>query len=152
MVWIVVSRVPLATTYAGQSHWTTPVPVVIYGLLMVAVSLAFVRLLYAASRHASSAQLAAHNLVEARLSLALAGTFLLGALCAWFVPRSAFLFYATTPLVRRLHRSLSGQHESSSRGVEQRNPWLLVEGALPSHSQSRLPSLRSRCRRSLRTA
>ena len=45
-----VSLVPFATAYAGESHWTAPLPVIIYGLVMVAVSLAFVRLRFAASR------------------------------------------------------------------------------------------------------
>ena len=47
-----VSLIPFVTAFASESYWTAPLPVSLYGLVMVAVSLAFVRLRTSAKRHA----------------------------------------------------------------------------------------------------
>ncbi len=100
-----VSLVPFVTSFASETHWTAPLPVILYGLVMVAVSLAFVRLRAIASRHAQDEAARAHQLAEVRISLLFAGAFLLGAVCAWFAPRSALVLYAGAPLARGLLRS-----------------------------------------------
>jgi uncharacterized membrane protein len=92
-----VSLVRFATTFASESHWTAPVPLVLYGVVMIALSLAFVRLRVAASKCAEDERVAADRLAEVRISLLPATTSLIGSLCA-FVPRSALLRYAVTPV------------------------------------------------------
>lgn len=94
------SLIPFVTAFASESYWTAPLPVSLYGLVMVAVSLAFVRLRTCAKRHARDEQAAAHHAAEARISLFFAGASLLGSICGWFVPKSALLLYAAAPMAR----------------------------------------------------
>jgi uncharacterized membrane protein len=101
----VVSLVPFATAFASEAHWTAPLPVVAYGMVMVGVSLAFVRLRVIASQSTSDAQVQAHHRLEARISGWFAVTFLVGTACAAFLPQSALLLYAAAPVARALRRS-----------------------------------------------
>jgi uncharacterized membrane protein len=97
-----VSLIPFVTAFASESYWTAPLPVSLYGLVMVAVSLAFVRLRTTAKCHAHNEQAVSHHTAEARISLIFAIASLLGAICGWFVPKSALVLYAAAPLVRGL--------------------------------------------------
>ncbi len=106
----VVSLIPFTTAFASESHWTAPLPVVAYGMVMIAVSLAFVRLRIIASQSTIDPQVQAHHRLEARISLLFAVTFLVGALCAWFLPQSALLLYAAAPVARALRRSFIRPH------------------------------------------
>jgi uncharacterized membrane protein len=99
-----MSLIPFATAFASESHWTEPVPVVIYGVVMASVSLAFAHLRRMAARSAGTAPLKAHHLVESRISLWMLVIFLLGSTAAWFAPRAGLLLYALIPLARRAHR------------------------------------------------
>lgn len=96
------SLIPFVTAFASESYWTAPLPVSLYGLVMVAVSLAFVRLRITAKRHARNELGAAHHAAEARISLFFAVASLLGSICGWFMPKSALVLYAAAPLARGL--------------------------------------------------
>ncbi len=100
------SFIPFATAYASESHWTEPLPVFVYGLLMAVVSLAFAHLRKVAGKSASTPDVRARHLAEAGFSRALALTFMVGAVLGWFLPRSAIFLYALVPLGRRLYRRL----------------------------------------------
>ena len=100
------SFIPFATAYASESHWTEPLPVLVYGLLMAVVSLAFAHLRKVAGKSASAPEVQAHHLAEVGFSRVLAVTFLAGAVLAWFLPRSAIFLYALVPLGRKLYRRL----------------------------------------------
>jgi uncharacterized membrane protein len=97
-----VSLIPFVTSFASESYWTAPLPVSLYGLVMVAVSLAFVRLRITAERHTHDQQSAAHHAAEARISLFFAVASLLGSVCGWLMPKSALFLYAAVPLTRGL--------------------------------------------------
>ena len=99
-----VSFIPFATAFASESHWTQPAGVVLYGLVMAAVSLTFVHLRQAASQSSPDSGVKAHHQAEKRVSLLLALTFLGGAGAAWFAPQSALFLYALVPLARRIYR------------------------------------------------
>jgi uncharacterized membrane protein len=99
-----VSLVPFVTAFGSASHWTAPLPAVLYGLNMAAVSLGFVRLRRAAGRIAVDPAAVAHQRAEALFSLTLVVTFVIGALCAWFMPRSALVLYAIAPFMRFITR------------------------------------------------
>jgi uncharacterized membrane protein len=99
-----VSLIPFATAFASESHWTQQFPVLLYGLLMAAVSLAFVRLRLAALKHLPDAATQSAHRTEIHISLALVLMFLVGASIAWFIPRSALLLYAMAPLARQFFR------------------------------------------------
>jgi uncharacterized membrane protein len=103
------SLVPFVTAFASESHWTAPLPVSLYGVVMVAVSLVFLRLRMTAKRHVRNEQDAVHHSEEARISLFFAAASLVGALCGWFMPKLALLLYAAAPLTRGLFWSLSHQ-------------------------------------------
>lgn len=103
----VVSFIPFATSFASETHWLETFPVVLYGLLMALVSLAFVNLRHAASQGSNTPSKAAHHLAEMRVSQVLALTFVAGAIAAWSAPRWALILYALVPLVRRLHQRIA---------------------------------------------
>ncbi len=100
----VVSLIPFATAFASQSNWKAPLSVAAYGIVLVAVCLAFGHLRLVAGKSTADAKAAEHYRKEARISLALAALFLLGSLCAWFLPISALFLYAAGPLLRGLLR------------------------------------------------
>ena len=99
-----VSLIPFATAFAGETHWASPLAVALYGAVMVAVSLMFVRLRLAAALQAKDEAAAAHHRREAALSTRLAVLFVAGTALGWFYPRMALVVFAATPLVMRLRR------------------------------------------------
>jgi uncharacterized membrane protein len=96
-----VSLVPFVTAFAGEAHWREPLPVMLYGLVMAAVSLAFARLRVMARRLAKNAAGTADHREEARKSLRMAALFLVAAACAWFLPRAAPILFVLIPLTLR---------------------------------------------------
>jgi uncharacterized membrane protein len=98
------SFVPFATAFAGEAHWNAPLPVAIYGLVMLAVSLAFFRLRVVASRCTEDRASKSKQLGESRTNLYLAGAFFVAICCTAFAPRLALSLYAIASLVGVVHR------------------------------------------------
>jgi hypothetical protein len=104
----VASFVPFATAFAGEAHWNAPLPVAIYGLVMLAVSLAFCRLRVAASRCTEDLALKSRQLREAHTSRYFAVAVFVAICCTAFAPRLALSLYAIVSLigvVQRCHQA-----------------------------------------------
>lgn len=99
------SFIPFATAFASDAHWTQPVPVVLYGLLMAGVSLSFARLRQVALNCLAEAALRPRLADELRSSLFMALAFLVGAAVTWFAPRWGLVLYALAPAYRLIKRS-----------------------------------------------
>jgi TMEM175 potassium channel family protein len=95
-----MSLVPFALAFASETHWTEPVPVALYGVVMLAASGGFAVLRLAIGRHARDAKLYADQRVQAATTLALGGVFLAGSVVAFRAPLAALLLYAVVPLFR----------------------------------------------------
>jgi len=104
LVLFAMSFIPFVTAYAGESKWSEPLAVSLYGLVMAAVSLGFVRLRLAAIACAQNERDAVNHKVEFELGMILIAAFLAGAACAWYVPRWALIIYVLASLLRQLHR------------------------------------------------
>lgn len=100
------SLIPFATAFAGEEHWSTPVPVVLYGGVMVSVSLSLGHLRMKLSRRAVSPQTAAQAQTEARRSYRLALFFLAAALSAFAHPRLGLVVFVAIPIVLRVASGL----------------------------------------------
>jgi uncharacterized membrane protein len=98
------SFIPFVTAFASDAHWTEPVSVVAYGLLMALVSMAFAHLRRVANFGSPSGEQRAQSATEVRLTLLIGLGFLLGAGFAWFVPRWGLVLYALAPLLRLAQR------------------------------------------------
>ena len=103
-----MSLVPFATAFAGESHWTAPVPVALYGLVMLSTSLAFVAFRIATGRQSGDAKVLAHQRREARITLFVGATFLAGVAASPYEPRLALFLYAGVPLGRLAYRMSRG--------------------------------------------
>lgn len=103
----VASLIPFATAFAGEAHWKSAVAVATYGLVMIAVNLAFSYLLMAARRCAPDVVAAARYRQEARTSCLFASLFLAGTLTVFFAPRLALVVFTLTPLLIAAHRRRS---------------------------------------------
>ena len=95
-----MSLVPFALAFASETHWTQPVPVALYGVVMIAASGGFVALRLAAGRHSQDSRILAHQRVQARTTLVLGCAFLGGSVAALYAPRAALFLYAVVPLFR----------------------------------------------------
>ena len=95
-----MSLVPFALAFASETHWSEPVPVALYGVVMLAASGGFVCLRLAAGRRAGDALIFADQRAQAITTLVLACAFLAGSVVAFYAPRGALLLYALVPLVR----------------------------------------------------
>ena len=95
-----MSLVPFALAFASETHWTEPVPVALYGVVMLAASGGFVWLRLAAGSHSRDAKVYAHQLVQATTTLVLGCVFLAGSAAAFYAPRAALFLYALVPLFR----------------------------------------------------
>jgi TMEM175 potassium channel family protein len=95
-----MSLVPFALAFASETHWTEPVPVALYGVVMMAASGGFVWLRLAAGMHSQDAQVLAYQRVQARTTLVLGCAFLGGSIAAFYAPRAALFLYALVPLFR----------------------------------------------------
>jgi uncharacterized membrane protein len=98
------SFIPFVTAFASDAHWTEPVSVVTYGLLMALVSAAFAHLRRVARFISPTGEQREQSASEIRLTLLIGLAFLLGAGAAWFFPRWALLLYALAPLIRLFQR------------------------------------------------
>ncbi|HMA87214.1 MAG TPA: TMEM175 family protein [Burkholderiales bacterium] len=95
-----MSLVPFALAFASETHWTQPIPVALYGVVMLAASGGFVWLRLAAGSHAQDAQVLAYQRVQATTTLVLGSAFLGGSVAAFYAPRAALFLYALVPLFR----------------------------------------------------
>ena len=98
------SLIPFATAFAGEEHWSSPLPVVLYGLVMLAVSLTFGRLQMKLSAQSADIQASAHNRSTAKRSYRLAFLFLVGSASALAHPRLGLLFFVAIPIGLRIVR------------------------------------------------
>lgn len=98
------SLIPFATAFGNDSHWTQPVPVALYGLVMTCVSVAFVNLRRVA--RPVTVERVDVQAAETRVSALMGAAFLLGAGIAWRAPRLSLVCYALVPLALMIHRRL----------------------------------------------
>ena len=98
------SFIPFVTAFASDAHWTEPVPVVLYGLVMACVSAAFIHLRRVAAASSPHIQQSERYAAQERVGVLMGIAFLLGAGAAWFAPRWSLGFYALVPLLRVLER------------------------------------------------
>jgi len=99
-----MSLVPFATEFAGEAHWTEPIPVALYGVVMLAASAGFVWFRLAAASHSRDPALVAHQRTQAAVTLAIGCTFLVGSLAAFYEPRLGLFLYAAVPLGRVINQ------------------------------------------------
>jgi uncharacterized membrane protein len=97
-----VSLVPFATAFAGEEHWSSPLPVVLYGLVMLAVSLTFARLRMKLSAHSTDPQASARSSRDAKHGYRLALLFLAGSASALAYPRLGIVFFVAIPITLRV--------------------------------------------------
>ena len=95
-----MSLVPFATAYAGEAHWTEPIPVACYGVVMLAASGGFAIFRLAAGHHANDAAVLAEQRLQARITLGVGCAFLIGSVAAFYEPRVALFLYAAVPVFR----------------------------------------------------
>ena len=95
-----MSLVPFALAFASETHWTQPVPVALYGVVMLAASAGFVWLRLATGHHAQDAKVLADHRAQSTTTLALGLAFLGGSVAALYAPRAALFLYALVPLFR----------------------------------------------------
>jgi uncharacterized membrane protein len=101
------SLIPFATAFAGEEHWSSALPVGVYGLVLLSVSLTFGRLRMKMAAHSTSsdAQAAAHQLSEGRRCYRQALFFLVGAASALAHPRIGLILFVAIPIALRVIRS-----------------------------------------------
>jgi uncharacterized membrane protein len=99
------SLIPFATAFAGEEHWSSPIPVVLYGLIMAAVSVTLCRLRTRLASHVLNPELAEQALAQAKHSKRLALLFIAGALAALARPRLGLIVFVAIPLVLRIARA-----------------------------------------------
>jgi uncharacterized membrane protein len=95
-----MSLVPFALAFASETHWTQPIPVALYGVVMLAASGGFVWLRLATGHHSQDAKVLADHRVQSRTTLVLGCAFLGGSVAAFYAPRTALFLYAAVPLFR----------------------------------------------------
>ena len=95
-----MSLVPFALAFASETHWTQPIPVALYGVVMLAASGGFVLLRLATGSHSQDAKVLAYQRVQATTTLVLGCAFLAGSAAAFYAPRAALFLYALVPLFR----------------------------------------------------
>jgi len=97
----VLSWVPFATAYAGESRWLAPLPVAFYGAIMVLGALALYSVRTAALRQlAADAAFRGVLAGEIRSGLVLALAFAIATVISWFVPMLGLVLYIAIPAVR----------------------------------------------------
>jgi uncharacterized membrane protein len=102
-----MSLVPFAMAFAAESHWTAPLPVAMYGVVMFFASLGFVALRLVTGRQSHDAAVHALQRRETVITLVLSGGFLFGAFVSYHQPSAALLMYAAVPISRLIHRALT---------------------------------------------
>ena len=78
-----MSLVPFALAFASETHWTQPIPVTLYGVVMLAASRGFVWLRPATGHHSQDAKELADHRIQARATLVLGAAFLGGGAVAF---------------------------------------------------------------------
>jgi uncharacterized membrane protein len=97
-----LSLIPFATAFAGEQHWSSPLAVVVYGLVMFLVSLSFAHLRARLSAQTTDSRAALQMKVDARRSYRLALLFLAGSAAATARPRLGLLLFVTIPIGLRI--------------------------------------------------
>lgn len=100
------SLIPFATAFAGEAHWSARLPVVLYGLVMVAVSLTLARLRSTVARFGLHAEAAAANQGGARRAGRQALYFLAGSLAALAHPRLGLVLFVAIPVGLRIAKGM----------------------------------------------
>lgn len=95
-----MSLVPFALAFASETHWTKPVPVALYGAVMLVASGGFAWFRLVTGRHSQDAEVFAHQRAQAATTLVLGCAFLGGGVAAFYAPRAALFLYALVPLIR----------------------------------------------------
>ncbi|HVB47244.1 MAG TPA: TMEM175 family protein [Burkholderiales bacterium] len=95
-----MSLVPFALAFASETHWTEPIPVALYGMVMLAASGGFAWLRLAVGSHSQDAQVLSQQRVHATTTLVLGCVFFAGSVAAFYAPRAALFLYALVPLFR----------------------------------------------------
>jgi uncharacterized membrane protein len=111
-----MSLVPFAMAFASEAHWTEPVPVALYGVIMLAASGGFAWFRLAAGSHSKDAAMRAYQRVQAATTMALGCAFLLGSVAAFYQPRIALFLYTLVPLFRIGYQALRGRDEPPAAG------------------------------------
>jgi len=97
----VLSWVPFATAYAGESRWLAPLPVAFCGATMVVGALALYIVRTAALRQLpADAAFRTVLMREIRSGLFLGLAFAIATVISWFVPILGLLLYIAIPIVR----------------------------------------------------
>lgn len=99
-----MSLIPFATAYAGEEHWSEPLPVVLYGVVMLLVSVSFGRLRMKLAGHCDNAAAAEVNRRSAKAGFRRAVLFFAGAAAALAHPRLGLVFFVAIPLGVGLYR------------------------------------------------
>lgn len=95
-----MSLVPFALAFASETHWSVPVPVALYGVVMLAASGGFVWLRLAVGTHSRDRTVIAHQRAQASTTFVVGCAFLAGSVAAFYEPRAALFLYAAVPLFR----------------------------------------------------
>nr|WP_316639115.1 TMEM175 family protein [uncultured Roseateles sp.] len=98
------SLIPFATAFSGEEHWSSPLPVVLYGLVMLAVSLTFGRLRTKVSNQTQDHKISAQIRKDAKHSYGMAFFFLVGSAAALAHPRLGLILFVAIPITRRIAR------------------------------------------------
>ena len=98
------SLIPFATAFAGEDHWSSALSVVLYGLVMVSVSLSLGRLRVKLATISSDPQESARALREARSNYRSAVLFLAASLAAFARPRLGLVVFVAIPILLRVVR------------------------------------------------
>src|ERR1051325_6382899 len=103
-----MSLVPFAMAFSAETHWNAPLPVALYGIVMLLVCLAFVWFRFAAARHADNVAEAARQRTEAGITLFFCSFFVGGSAAAFYMPRVSLFLYAAVPVLRLTYRGIRG--------------------------------------------
>lgn len=99
-----LSLIPFATAFAGQAHWSSSLPVVLYGLVMLAASLTFGRLQQKLSRQPGDREASTRSDAKLWRSYRSSLLPLAGSVAALAHPRLGLLFFVAIPIALRIAR------------------------------------------------
>jgi hypothetical protein len=110
---------------SGGVNWSAPLPVALYGLVMVAVSLSLGRLRMKISLLAGDAQSRERHQKDVRRNYRLAFLFLIGSASALAHPRLGLLFFVALPIALRVAHSLRTKPSNQVQGWLAQRPGLV---------------------------
>jgi len=96
-----VSQLPFVTAFVGETRWDAELPVMLYGIAMMTVSLSLIWLKVSASTVEEDAPKAQrHDHMPLSLGVVFSTLYLFAALLAWVHPLLSLAIYAVIPLSR----------------------------------------------------